>query len=287
MAVIKSGASTDEMSVDSISKAARVTLYNTDGTINYANDFGFGIASGIINARPIKIIGKNPDVDNAREDMWELGGTYVFPTAGGIQMQIVSSSANDAAGSTGIRQIELHYIEATTFLEKDEILTMNGVTPVNTVATNIYRINGIHAIQVGSNGTAVGNISLQSVGGATTYSRITAGLNTHLQAIYTVPSGYNAYITGWAVGTGSTAGTAFNEFLLRATVHDDEGTHEFLDGVFHIWDILSGQDASFNRTFKVPIKLPEKTDLKISALSDSAIANANCSCSIEVILIPV
>ncbi len=33
MAVIKSGASSDQLTVDATSKAARVTLYNTDGTI--------------------------------------------------------------------------------------------------------------------------------------------------------------------------------------------------------------------------------------------------------------
>lgn len=34
MAVIKSGASSDQLTVDATSKAARVTLYNTDGTAN-------------------------------------------------------------------------------------------------------------------------------------------------------------------------------------------------------------------------------------------------------------
>lgn len=34
MAVIKSGASTDELTIDPTSKAARVTLYNVDGTAN-------------------------------------------------------------------------------------------------------------------------------------------------------------------------------------------------------------------------------------------------------------
>lgn len=34
MAVIKSGASTDQLTIDPVSKAARVTLYNSDGTYN-------------------------------------------------------------------------------------------------------------------------------------------------------------------------------------------------------------------------------------------------------------
>lgn len=34
MAIIKSGASTDELTIDPTSKAARVTLYNSDGTYN-------------------------------------------------------------------------------------------------------------------------------------------------------------------------------------------------------------------------------------------------------------
>ena len=34
MAIIKSGATSDQLSIDSVSKAARVTLYNTDGSDN-------------------------------------------------------------------------------------------------------------------------------------------------------------------------------------------------------------------------------------------------------------
>lgn len=286
MAVIKSGASTDEMSVDPTSKAARVTLYNTDGTVQIATDFGLEVSKGAITGRPIKILGKNPDVDDAREDLWEIGGSYVFPAAG-IQMQVVSTSANDAAGGTGVRQIEIHYIEAITFLEKDEIVTLNGVAPVTTLAINIYRVNGFHAIQVGSGGVAAGNISLQSVGGGVTYSRISIGLNNHLQAIYTVPDGFNLYVFAWHTGTGSTAGARWTEFILQMTAHDDEGAIEYLSGVFHIWDIIAGQDTSFDRKFSFPIKVPPKTDIKISVISDAAVSNAICSAGVDAVLIPV
>lgn len=234
--------------------------------------------------RPIKILGKNSDVDDTLEDLWEPGGTYVFPPAGGIQMRVVSTSANDTAAGTGSRQIELHYLDAN-YAEHDEHIILNGTTPVSTVATNIFRVLGCHSIAVGSGGVAAGNISIQNTAGTVTYGYISAGVNTMLQAIFTVPAGKKMYIFGWDGGSGTAAGGRWTEFLLRATAHDDEGTIEWLSGVFHIWDIKNIQDAQFNKPYALPIIFPEKVDIKISVRSDTSIANAICAAGIDTCLI--
>jgi hypothetical protein len=82
-------------------------------------------------ARPFRVIGTNPDIDNVREDIWEMGGTYVFPPAGGIQMRVVSSSASDTVGQVGAIKVHIHYLDAAG-AEKSEKITMTGITPVNT-----------------------------------------------------------------------------------------------------------------------------------------------------------
>ena len=231
-------------------------------------------------ARPVKVLGKNSDIDNVREDLIEWGGTYVFPTAGGIRMSIQSTSANDALAGTGVQRTELYYLD-NGFVERDEEISLDGLNPVQTVASDILRVIGFHSIAAGTGAVADGTITCKNVAQTVTYSQITAGVNTALVGVFTVPKGYYYEIDGWDVGAGNPTGGRWAEFLLRATAHDDEGLIEYLSGVFHIWDLKASQDASFYKPFKYPIILPEKTDIKISASSDAANADASCCAMID------
>ena len=84
-------------SVDLLVANKALSFGNPLPTLDYATAVALGHVPG---ARPFRIIGTNTDIDNVREDIWELGGTYVFPPAGGIRMRVVSSSASDAVGSS-------------------------------------------------------------------------------------------------------------------------------------------------------------------------------------------
>src|SRR5512135_2461251 len=100
-------------------------------------------------------LGYNGNVNNTSVDLWQgPTATYVFPTTP-QQMQVVSSSANDTAAGTGVQSVYIHYLD-TNYADRFEIVTLNGVTPVNTVATNILRINGVHSQTVGTGGVAAG-----------------------------------------------------------------------------------------------------------------------------------
>lgn|SRR3990167_292601 len=234
--------------------------------------------------RYLTVIGYNGDVNNATEDAISTGGNINYPAAAGIQMQIVSTSVNDTAAGTGIRQVELHYLDAN-LNELDEIIILNGVTPVNTVATNIRRVLGIHGIAVGTNSVASGIIKLTDITGVTTYCQIEAGINTHRFGMFTIPLGWTGYILGWHPGSGSDSSTHYTNFLLRATAHDDEGTIEWLDGVFHIWSQSGSQDNETNIIFPVPLQMPAGTDIKISAISDNVTSRVKCTVEIYLLLI--
>lgn len=211
------------------------------------------------------VFGRAPNVDNVRVDMWEgPTGTYVFPTAG-VQMAVVSSSASDASAGTGMQQLMIHYLDAD-YAVKVETVTLNGATPVNTVATDIFRINGVHAVAVGSGGVAAGNISITN--GGVTYAYISAGNNTARQAIYTVPAGVTGYISHWQASSGST-GAHFCQIMLNATTHDNV----LWDGVFLVQDEVGTQNSSESITFPTPIPIPATTDVKLSCISDGATAN--------------
>lgn len=166
-------------------------------------------------SRIVKILGRCSDVDNVLRDAWD-GPTpvYVFPTVA-QQMQIVSTNANDTVAGTGLRRVRVYYLD-TNYVEREEFINLNGTTPVLTVATNILRVNKVHAVAVGSNGLAVGTVSLQAVGGAVTYSAIPAGRNFARQAIYTVPAGKKLQILQWQTSSGSTGEHFCQHTLLPA-----------------------------------------------------------------------
>lgn len=100
-----------------------------------------------------------------------------------MTVTVSSTSANDTSAGTGVRTINVNYLR-TDFTEVTVPITLNGTTPV-TVATDVYRINGVTATSFGSVGAAVGAISL--VQGANILARIEATESTSQQCIYTVP----------------------------------------------------------------------------------------------------
>lgn len=211
---------------------------------------------------------KTATVQNVRVDLWDgPTGTYVFP-ASPIQMSVVSSSASDTLAGTGVQKVHIHYLD-TNYVEQSEVISLNGVTPVNTVATNILRINGFHATQVGTGGTSVGNISLTSVGGATTYGFILAAHNTARQAVFTIPAGKTGYISHWQAAAGSATGVHVTEVTLRATSHVGIAT----PGVFLYVDGTLCMNSGTSFEFDIPVPIPATMDVKISAISDAANAN--------------
>lgn len=278
-----------ETKLDSLIATTKIKVIDENGVaygIKNANNkirvsstpYLYDIAKGnIANQTDFHMVGYNGDVDDVREDMWELGGSYVFPPAGGIQMKMVSSSANDTAAGTGARTVDIHYLDAN-YAEQTEMLTLNGITAVNTVATNILRINDIHVMTTGTGLNSAGNLSLTNITGTVTYGYISATNNALRQLIYTVPAGKDLYVTGMCVGTGSSAGNRMAEFALRVTTSH---ANELTPDVFHHKAIVIVQDNAVHIPFEMPIKCMSQSDIKISVKSDVAVASALCSAHIS------
>lgn len=211
------------------------------------------------------VFGRCGNVDNVLVDLWD-GPTpsYVFPTTP-VQMAVASSDANDTAAGTGVRQIMIHYLDSR-YRPQIAIVTLNGLTPVLTTETDILRINGVHAIAVGSGDKPAGNISVTA--GGVTYAFIGAGYNTARQAIYTVPDGYWGYINHWQHSSGST-GNHFCQMILQATTHDGV----LWPGVFLVQDEAGSQNGGGSIDLPIPIPIPPRCDVKLSAISDAGAAN--------------
>lgn len=211
------------------------------------------------------VFGRASNLQNVRCDLWEGPTcTYVFP-ATAQQMALSSASANDAAAGTGCQQVMVHYLD-NLYAVQQEIVTLNGVTPVNTVATNILRINSMHCIRMGSGGTTVGPLSLKNLAGTVTYAYIAAGFDTARQAIYTVPAGYYGYISHWQSSAGAPTGSHFTQISVRATAHEGISS----SGVFLLIDEVGLLNGASDITLPTPIRIPPMTDVKVSGISDAA-----------------
>jgi len=105
----------------------------------------------------------------------------------GAQMSFVSSNANDIAGGTGMRTLAMGYIESATLLSKTEVITMNGTTPVLSVATNIRFINSLTMLSAGSGGKNLGAIT--ATNGGLTYGAISIGHRVQASAYRMIPFG--------------------------------------------------------------------------------------------------
>lgn len=215
----------------------------------------------------VHVLGRTSSLDNVLRDTWD-GPTdrYVFP-ASPIRMQ-VTGGAQDTANGTGIRIMEIDYLDAN-YVQQIESITLNGATPVLTTATDILRVNKLHAHSVGSGGGASATINLTSVGGGVTYSQIPAGLNVSRQAIYTVPEGYFLRIEQWQVSSGS-SGAHFCIHTLVAS--SDMGVLH--PGIFLAKDEQGTQDGGEVINYPFAFEdLPPRCDIRVTAISDNPNAN--------------
>lgn len=230
----------------------------------YPADYYLQVAQGQIHgAKQYVISGYKVGVSTTvLDDLSQISGTTTLPNPNGIQLAVSSSSASDTLAGTGIRRVTIYYLD-TDYKEKTEGVTLNGTTPVNTSATNIQRVQWMHALEVGSNNVAVGNISLKNTAGTTTYEVIATGGNMSLTAHFTIPANKTGYILGWNASGVTKALT----IRLRATVRKYD--RKLIPGVFIFQDvvILNNSTGPYIR-FPSPLACPAKTDIKVSALAD-------------------
>lgn len=161
-----------------------MAVRGADYTRDFLLDIGFGAIAGY---SVVNVLGHNADID-AAEDIWPGGGDYPWMT-GATSLEVVSTSANDAAAGTGARTIYVTLLDAN-YVQSSVTVTMNGITPV-AIAGTWFRINGAFVLSGGSGGVNAGDISIRNAGGGTTRCLVTAGDGIAKQSQYTVPAGYS------------------------------------------------------------------------------------------------
>lgn len=237
------------------------------------NNFLIDVAMGNVPGYEIIVMPGRHEANvetTALGDMSLVPAVVVLPVLGGIQMEVVSDDAADASAGTGIQTLKLVYLD-TSYDQQSTTIIMDGVTPVDTVPTDIQEIQWMAAATVGSGTVAAGNISLRDTTGATTYEYIAAGGNQSLSSRYTIPNGKKGYLLNWhASGLKKRI-----DFYLRAECFRD--TRALNKGVFHFQDYVTSEASTTGTLDITSLQIPAQATVKISSKADGTTGEAGCS----------
>jgi len=178
----------------------------------------------------VALYGHHPSPVTAGADVWEGGGSYPFQAAA-TKLEILSASALDTAAGTGARTFTLTGLD-TNYNPISEVLTMNGVTPVQSV-NSYLRVNGLIMASGGSGQVNAGDVTLRVTGVGATQAIARAGYGYAKQAIYTVPAGFTLLVTDLLFecgGTGSASVIQFSFTRVNAVLGTTQTTNEYLAG---------------------------------------------------------
>ena len=207
--------------------------------------------------------GVNPSVQNVEETVWEGGGLYVYPSSA-VAMTIASASgATDNGVSITISGLDPDYNE------QSEPVTLAG-SGTATTTKSFIRVN--RGFVAGSQAPA-GAVTVAN--GGTTYAYINGG-NQTLMAVWTVPAGYDGYITQLDVTVLTEQNNKFGNLRL---VTREPG------GVFRTQETFSVEQGPITLPYSVPVYIPEKTDIEYRAIASGTQADLRVSAAFEILYI--
>lgn len=197
--------------------------------------------------------GYNPLIINVEETIWDVGGPYSW-IATAAPLVLTSASGATDSGVTGVVQgLNADYEEIS------ETFTLNASGTYTTSAS----FKRVHRSYITGSSAPAGNINITI--GATTYARITAGENQTLMALYTVPAGHSLYITAGITTHGTDTGGAY--ITVRFKTRSEDSVFRTAIKV----DIIGGELIF---PFDVPLRIPEKTDVEVTAICSKNQNNA-------------
>lgn len=199
--------------------------------ITIADDGSLRIDQYGLSTPGIHKFGANGDISSGSvpEDIWDGGGLYTGFIASAVACEILSNDANDDAGDTGARTVEVQGLDA---LGNIQIVTatMDGVNPV-AIGTFLR----IYRMFVKSAGTSEGNegtITARTVAGAVAMAQISPLIGQTLMAVYTIPNDFNsANMVQLIIGIRATTAQAVSATVALQARPDGEAwqTKEYLD----------------------------------------------------------
>lgn len=204
----------------------------------------------------IHIFAHNPEILQSTdpEDIWEPGNTLTWQITADT-IDIVSTSAADAAAGTGARKVLVEGLD-TDFLEITEEVPLDGLTPVITLKTFI-RVNNLTVIEVGTyHGSNEGDIIASYTSTTDVASQISIGKGIHYNSHYTVPSAKVGFLYSPLINLEANK-------IAKITLQTYNNADDLVSPFESTIKILLQFDgiSSFAFNFTTPIRIEEKSDI--------------------------
>ena len=176
----------------------------------------------------------------------------------------------DYSATAGIHAVELSYLDGD-YVEKREIIIINGTTEVATGNTDIFRVQKIHAVATGSNGRNTGNVDIRNLANTPVYARITALYNLSRSSMFTVPAGKTLYVTSLTLSFGYAANQTHYARLFAVSTRDDNGFNNLqpMRMYFPFAEVIVANTSQLIE-FSMPEVFTEKTEIKVRGISTFA-----------------
>ncbi len=178
--------------------------------------------------------------------------------AANAQRSMSSAAAADTAAGAGARQVTITYYDQTMAGPFTEVVTLNGVAAVNTVAVDICYVEKMVVTSVGANGFNAGAITLFNAAagaggtlGVLGFGSVVAGRgdNTTLWCHHYVPTGMTCNIESFQAGTAQNQGAVAFLTRIDPTVATSAEV-PITDGIAY-----APSTQSVVRSFDVPIQV--------------------------------
>lgn len=205
----------------------------------------------------------NIDTQSTPESIWTAGGLYPWSSLSTAQtLYVISTSSNDT-DTVSLEGLDSNYQPLS---EVVQVSGTNAVTTSNQFL-RIFRMEYNHG------GTNDGVITARVTNGTgTVVAQIDASLAQSLMAIYTVPTGFTAYMTNLDCSTSKGDDIQFQLYAREVST------------AFRIKHISEVYQSNYRYDFHVPLKFLEKTDIDMIA-AEVANANTKVTANFDLILV--
>ena len=253
----------------------------TCNNVNFEHPFDLNVSSGALSPsyKQVYKFGANSSVDDSVHTIWQQGGLYSYPPSAST-MTVSGSDVNDTSAGTGARTVQIFGLDAS-YNEASETIILDGQTAVTT--TNSYiRMNRAVVLTAGSGADNAGVIyvgtgTVTSGVPANIFTTIIIGANQTLQAFWTVPANYTAYIYQTNISTGNSSN---NPAVLKTVL-----VARPFGGAFNTKEVIVLTDGNHLQDYTFPLKLTEKTDVEFRAESSSGSVTFNVSASLNILYV--
>jgi hypothetical protein len=239
-------------------------------------DFFFEVSQGNVAGYSSTIISaSNPDIDTTEEDIWNVGGNLTYLTSADTFRIAAGGNAADAAAGTGAREVVFVFLDSD-YNEVTEVIATAGASASSATSSTGLRFLRAYVSDVGSNGSNVGAITIEAVTAGTTHGLIQAGKGISKSGHYTIPAGKTGYVIGEnfscvKASGGPGSGAAGVQIFGWIRYYDTGSTNNYQSWLeaFHVGIIEGGNNPTQFKEFSNE-ELPEKTDVRVSAISDTS-----------------